>query len=127
MKCMYEYESQKLRRWWRCEIMAQFGGGKAKFRSKWRKSVWLPLGFRFLKMKRNDFIGVIWQQNEEKWRIEEEESFNCATMAETVRGQMKNEKKPLEQFYISRKRRAFFCKRWGSNFQRAFNGKTVKG
>ena len=51
-------------------------------------------------MMGNDVIGVIWQGNQEKWRFEDRESFGCATMAETVRGQMKMEKKPFEKFYI---------------------------
>ena len=52
----------------------------------------------------NDVLGVIWQGNQEKWRFEDRESFGYAIMAETVRGQMRRERKPLEQFYIAQKR-----------------------
>ena len=54
-------------------------------------------------MMRNDFISMIWQENQEKWRFKDRKSFGCATMAETVRRQMKKEKKPFEQFYIHEK------------------------
>ena len=63
-----------------------------------------------------DVLGVIWQGNQEKWRFEDRESFGCATMAETVRGQMRRERKPLEQFLYRTKMVNRLFKRLGSNF-----------
>ena len=64
----------------------------------------------------NDVIGVIWQGNQEKWRFEDRESFGCATMVETVRGQLRRERKPLEQFLYRTKTVNRLFKRLGSNF-----------
>ena len=69
-------------------------------------------------MMRKDVLGVIWQGNQEKWRFEDRESFDGATMTETVRGQMRIERKPLEQFLYRTKMVNRLFKWLGSNFSR---------
>ena len=74
-----------------------------------------------------DVLGVIWQGNQEKWRFEDRESFGCATMAETVKRQMRRERKPLEQFLYHTKMVNHLFKWSGSNFPETNGWETVKG
>ena len=54
-----------------------------------------------------EMVLSVWfgKKMENKWMIEDRESYGCTLMAETIRGQMKRKKKPLEQFYTSQKRK----------------------